>query len=93
MIYLFTFRCKRKILLSLDFSRLYIRTVATKKNFVAFRVAAPLRDEIQKIAEAEARSVSQICELLLSEGVDLYRKEGPKFIQRLIAKQRLGPRN
>ena len=43
---------------------------------------------IHEIANREARSLSQICELLLSEGVQAYRKEGPKFLQRLVAKQK-----
>jgi hypothetical protein len=38
------------------------------------------------IADGEARSISQICELLLSEGVQTYKKDGPKFLQRLVAK-------
>ena len=45
-------------------------------------------NEIQEIANSEARSISQVCELLLSEGVQAYKKEGPKFIQRLVAKQK-----
>jgi len=48
-----------------------------------------LKDEIQEIAASEARSISQICELLLAEGVEVYKKEGAKFMQRLIAKQKL----
>jgi hypothetical protein len=60
--------------------------VTTKKDFVAFRVSPSLKEEIHKIANAEARSISQICELLLAEGVDAYKKHGPKFIQRLIAR-------
>jgi hypothetical protein len=43
---------------------------------------------IQGIANSEARSISQVCELLLSEGVQAYKKEGPKFMQRLVAKQK-----
>jgi hypothetical protein len=62
--------------------------VTTKKNFLAFRVSPALKDEIQQIAANEARSISQICELLLSEAVDAYKKEGGKFMQRLIAKQK-----
>ena len=62
--------------------------VTTKKDFVAFRIPPELKKEIQVIADREARSVSQICELLLSEGVEGYQREGPKFIQRLIAKQK-----
>lgn len=62
--------------------------VTTKKGFLAFRVSPDLKNEIQEIANGEARSISQVCELLLSEGVQTYMKEGPKFIQRLVAKQK-----
>jgi len=62
--------------------------VTTKKNFLAFRIAPELKNEILEIANSEARSVSQICELLLSDGVEAYKKEGPKFIQRLVAKKK-----
>jgi hypothetical protein len=63
--------------------------VSPEKHFLAFRVSPALRDEIQEIAVSEARSISQICELLLAEGVEVYKKEGPKFMQRLVAKQKL----
>lgn len=66
----------------------YIHFVTVSKQFLAFRVSAVLKDEIQEIALSEARSVSQICELLLAEGVEVYKKEGAKFMQRLIAKQK-----
>jgi hypothetical protein len=62
--------------------------VTTKKDFLAFRVPPSLKDELQEIAATEARSMSQICELLLNEGVEAYRKDGPKFMQRLVAKQK-----
>jgi len=62
--------------------------VTTKKGFLAFRVPPDLKSEIQGIADSEARSISQVCELLLSEGVQVYKKEGPKFMQRLVAKQK-----
>jgi len=55
---------------------------------LAFRVSPDLKNAIQGIANSEARSISQVCELLLSEGVQAYKKEGPKFIQRLVAKQK-----
>ena len=32
---------------------------------------------------------SQICEMLLYEGLEAYKKDGPKFMQRLIAKQKV----
>jgi len=62
--------------------------VTTNKEFLAFLVSPALKEEIQEIAAKEAMSVSQICELLLSEGIEAYRKEGPKFMQRLVAKQK-----
>ena len=71
------------------FYRSYILLVAAKKDFLAFRVSPVLKSEIQEIADSEARSISQVCELLLSEGIEVYKKEGPKFMQRLVAKQKL----
>ncbi len=67
----------------------YIRFVTTNKEFLAFRVAPALKEEIQEIATSEARSISQVCEMLLNEGVDAYKKEGSKFMQRLVAKQKV----
>ena len=67
--------------------------MTTKKGFLAFRVSPDLKDDIQGIADTEARSVSQVCELLLSEGVQVYKKEGPKFMQRLVAKQKTRVKN
>lgn len=62
--------------------------MTVSKQFLAFRVSPTLKDEIQEIAVSEARSISQICELLLAEGVEAYKKEGAKFMQRLVAKQK-----
>lgn len=75
------------------FSGGYSLDVTTNKNFLAFRVSPKLREEILEIATGEARSISQVCELLLSEGVEAYKKEGPKFIQRLVAKQKARGKN
>jgi len=65
----------------------YISVVA-KSEFLAFRVAPELKRELQRIADDDQRAVSQICEMLLYEGVETYKKEGPKFVQRLVAKQK-----
>jgi hypothetical protein len=59
-----------------------------KKDFLAFRVPSELKEEVEKIASNEARSVSQVCEMLLYEGVEEYKKEGPRFMQLLVAKQK-----
>jgi hypothetical protein len=41
------------------------------------------------MADDEQRNLSQICEMLLYEEVEAYKKDGPKFIQYLVAKQKL----
>ncbi|MGP0020271.1 MAG: hypothetical protein ACLPHP_16995 [Candidatus Sulfotelmatobacter sp.] len=74
------------VLLVDDFNS-YISLVA-KTEFVAFRVAPELKRELQRLADDEQRALSQICEMLLYEGVEAYKKEGPKFVQRLVAKQK-----
>ena len=47
-----------------------------------------MRRDIQRIADEEQRTITQVCEMLLREGVEAYKKEGPKFMQRLVAKQK-----
>jgi gas vesicle protein len=59
-----------------------------KTEFVAFRVAPDLKRELQRISDDEQRALSQVCEMLLHEGVEAYKKDGSKFIQRLVAKQK-----
>jgi len=81
-------KCNRIFRCSLVSATDIVFVVTTKKDFLAFRVSPDLKNEIQGIANSEARSISQICELLLSEGVQAYKKEGPKFMQRLVAKQK-----
>ena len=59
-----------------------------RTGFLVFRVNPELRRDIQQIADEEQRTITQVCEMLLHEGVEAYKKEGPKFIQRLVAKQK-----
>ena len=59
-----------------------------RTGFLVFRVDSALRRDIQRIADEEQRTITQICEMLLYEGVEAYKKDGPKFIQRLVAKQK-----
>lgn len=70
-----------------DHARSYILVVA-KTEFIAFRVAPGLKRELQRISDDEQRALSQVCEMLLYEGIEAYKKEGPRFIQRLVAKQK-----
>ena len=38
--------------------------------------------------EKDQQAITQICEMLLHEGVEAYKKEGARFIQRLVAKHK-----
>jgi hypothetical protein len=67
--------------------RRYISGVA-RTGFLVFRVDPALRRDIQRIADEEQRTLTQVCEMLLNEGVEAYKKEGAKFMQRLITKQK-----
>jgi hypothetical protein len=67
-----------------------IRCVA-RKIFLGIRINPDLKKLLEGIGEAEERSVSQICELLLRTGVDAYKKEGPKYLQRLPSRQKKEP--
>lgn len=60
-----------------------------KTEFMGLRVSPDLKDEILRIADDEQRNISQICEMFLYEGVESYKKDGLKFMQRLISKQKL----
>lgn len=62
-----------------------------KKNApLAFRISAELKKNLQQIADREARSISQICEILLTIGADAYEKEGPKYLHRFLDRHK-GP--
>jgi predicted DNA-binding protein len=58
---------------------------------IAFRIPAELKKRLQEVAKREARSLSQICEMLLRLGVEGYEKEGPKYLQRFLSRQKREP--
>jgi hypothetical protein len=55
-----------------------------KDSPLAFRIQADLKKRLSRLARQEARSLSQICEMLLKIGVDEYDKEGHKYLQRVL---------
>jgi hypothetical protein len=54
----------------------------------AFRIPADLKKKLQDVANLEARSISQTCEIFLRLGVDGYEKEGSKFLHRFLSRQK-----
>ena len=71
---------------SLSFS--YNRNEMKKDAPLAFRIPAELKAELQEIAKREARSLSQVCEILLKLGVEGYQREGTNYLQRLLHRHR-----
>jgi len=55
---------------------------------LAFRIPADLKGKLQGVARREARSISQICEILLRLGIEGYESEGSKYLQRLLSRQK-----
>jgi len=53
-----------------------------RKVFLGIRIDPELKRALEEIGDAEARSVSQVCELLLGKGVDAYKKEGARYLKR-----------
>ena len=51
---------------------------------LAFRISSELKKTLQQIADREARSISQICEILLTIGTETYGKEGSKYLVRYL---------
>jgi hypothetical protein len=62
-----------------------------KEAAVSFRISAKLKAEIRKVSSREGRSLSQVCEALLAGGLEVYRKEGPEYLQRIISRLTGGP--
>jgi hypothetical protein len=62
-----------------------------KKNAaLAFRISGELKKTLQQIADREARSISQICEILLTIGSETYGKEGSKYLTRYAERRNEG---
>ena len=63
----------------------YNRNIMKKTAPLAFRISSDLKRSLQQVADREARSLSQICEILLTIGTESYEKEGSKYLHRFLA--------
>jgi hypothetical protein len=57
---------------------------------LAFRIPGELKQELQRISDKEARSLSQMCEIFLRIGAEQYRKDGVRFLERYLDRRKLG---
>jgi hypothetical protein len=59
-----------------------------KDESIGVRVPAELKRALIQIAKKEGRSLAQLCEILLRGGAATYQEEGPKYLQRLLSRQK-----
>jgi hypothetical protein len=60
----------------------------SKNEQIGFRLPAALKKELQDVARREGRTLSQVCEMFLAGGLETYRKEGAKYFQHLVSRQK-----
>ena len=59
-----------------------------KDERIGFRIPADLKRILSAIAAKEGRSLAQICEIFLRGAIDSYKKEGTKYLQRFLSRQK-----
>jgi hypothetical protein len=57
-----------------------------KEDRIGLRVPADLKKALIQIARSEGRSLAQVCEIFLRGATFLYKEEGTKYLQRIIAR-------
>lgn len=65
-----------------------MRADMRKDAALSFRIPKRLKEELERVASEEGRSLAQICEALLSGGLQRYQREGSKYLQRYLARQK-----
>jgi hypothetical protein len=53
---------------------------------LTFRVRSDLKKDVEGIANREGHSVAQICEAFLLAGSEAYKKQGSRFVNRVLAR-------
>jgi hypothetical protein len=59
-----------------------------KDTALSFRIPGRLKTELEKVALGEGRSLAQVCEALLTGGLEIYKREGSKYLQRFLSRQK-----
>lgn len=53
---------------------------------LTFRIRSDLKKDVEGIANREGHSVAQICEAFLLAGSEAYKKQGSRFVERLLTR-------
>ena len=59
-----------------------------KNAALSVRIPKALRDELEKVSVTEGRSLAEVCEALLGNGLEAYKEEGSKLIQQYLSSQK-----
>ncbi len=59
-----------------------------KDTRLSFRVRSDLKKALEGVSKKEARSVAQLCEAMLEQGLSAYQKEGSKYFQRIFSSRK-----
>jgi hypothetical protein len=59
-----------------------------KDTALSFRIPARMKTELEKVAQSEGRSLAQVCEVFLAGGLEIYNKEGSKYLQRFLCRHK-----
>ncbi len=62
-----------------------------KDSALSFRLPRRLKTELEKVALSEGRSLAQVCEALLVGGLEIYKAQGTKYLQRLVSRRKKEP--
>jgi len=62
-----------------------------KDTRLTLRVNSSLKRDVEAIAAREGQSVARICEAFLLAGSDTYKKQGAKFLERMIGRLGVKP--
>ena len=73
---------------NLGFSNYWGAKIARMKKDtrLTFRVTSSLKKDVEAIATREGQSVARICEAFLLAGSDTYKRQGAKFLQRMLGR-------
>ena len=59
-----------------------------KEDRIGVRVSVELKKTLIQIAKTEDRSLAQVCEMFLRDGVLSYKQSGARFFQRLLSRHK-----
>ena len=59
-----------------------------KDQRIGFRITSDVKRSLLQIAKKEGRSLAQVCEIFLRGGIEGYKKDGSKYLQRFLSRQK-----